>query len=437
MHPVPQNGPTARNTPARRRHRPVLALCAGAALVLGAQLVTAVSPGMTAAASCPASLQALVDTAPAGAVVTAPACTYRETVTIGKPLTLRGYGATISGKDTAGTTARAAWVIVNASDVTVEGFAMRDANNAAQTGAVKVKAGISRFTLRACDLAYAAGANVSIGVANRSVIEDCAIHHAGQLGVHMGGDSTNGQGNVVRNNRIYANNTAGFDPGWEAGGLKATRQTGLLMEGNEVYDNAGPGLWCDINCRNITVRGNRVHDNSHSGIFFEISDGATITGNAVWRNGFGFTPWGWGAGILVSSSSNANVYGNTVAWNADGIAVISQNRGDPAWNSVTGNYVHDNTIVLSPRSGDTSDMIALGWLQDWAGVMFNTSSNNRGASNVYWIGSPEPDWARFGWNGHVDTLAALNATPGEEAGRYLTTAERDQRLSTTGIPTTP
>ncbi len=99
-------------------------------------------------------------------MVTAPACTYRETVTINKPLTLRGYGATISGKDAAGSTVRSAWLVVNASDVTVEGFTMRDANNAAQTGAVKAKAGVSRFTLRACDLAYAAGANVSIGGAN-------------------------------------------------------------------------------------------------------------------------------------------------------------------------------------------------------------------------------------------------------------------------------
>jgi hypothetical protein len=100
---------------------------------------------------------------------------------------------------------------------------------------------------------------------------------------------------------------------------------------------------------------------------------------------------------------------------------------------VTGVYVHDNTIVLAPRAGDTSDKIALGWLQDWVGVMFNASSANHGASNAYWIGSPEPEWARFGWNGHVDTLAAFNATPGEEGGRYLTIAERDQVLSAAGI----
>jgi hypothetical protein len=390
------------------------------------------APTPTPTSAC-GSLQALVDAAPAGSVVTAPACTYRETVTIGKSLTLRGYGATISGKDAAGSTVRSTWVVVNASDVTVEGFTMRDANNAPQTGAVRVRAGISRFTLRACDLAYAAGADVSIGVANSSLIANCAIHNAGQLGVHVGGDGTNGRDNVVRDNRIYANNTAGFDPGWEAGGLKATRQTGLRLEGNDVYDNAGPGLWCDISCRGTVYRANRVHGNASAGIFEEISSGALITNNVVWNNGWGFTSWGWGGGIVVSSSSGAEVANNVVAWNADGIDVISQNRGDPGWNSVTGVYVHDNTIVLAPRAGDSSDKIALGWLQDWAGVMFDSSSANRGASNAYWIGSAEPEWARFGWNGHIDTLAAFNATPGEEGGRYLTIAERNQVLGTAGI----
>ncbi len=160
---------------------------------------------------------------------------------------------------------------------------------------------------------------------------------------------------------------------------------------------------------------------------------ALITNNVVWNNGWGFTSWGWGGGIVVSSSSGAEIADNVVAWNADGIDVISQDRGDPGWNSVTDVYVHDNTIVLAPGAGDTSDQIALGWLQDWAGVMFNANSDNRGASNAYWIGSPEPETGRFGWNGPIDTLAAFNATPGEEGGHYLTVAERDQVLGAAGI----
>jgi parallel beta-helix repeat protein len=363
-------------------------------------------------------------------VITAPACTYRETVTINKPLTLRGYGATISGKSAAGTTVRSAWVVVNASDVTVEGFTMRYANNAAQTGAVTVKNGVNRFTLRACDLAYAAGANVAYGGANSSLVEDCAIHHAGQLGVHLGGDATNGKNNVLRNNRIYANNTAGFDPEWEAGGVKATVQTGLRLEGNEVYDNAGPGLWCDIYCRDIVVTDNRIHHNSHAGIFFEVSTGATIRGNRLWENGWGKAVWGWGAGILISSSGGADVSDNVVAWNYAGISVISQDRTD--WNhSVTNNYVHDNTVI-----GEYDRWLAF-WAQDWDGIMFNAASNNRGSGNRYWMDHPEDGHWRFEWQGGKGTLAAFNATPGEEGGTYLSAAAKDSVLTNAGMPTAP
>ena len=428
MNPASPTGPRARTTLARRSpRRRALTFGAAVLLVAGAQLETAASPGMTAAASCPTSLQALVNAAPSRSVVTAPACTYRETVTINKPLTLRGYGATISGKNAAGTTVRSAWVVVNASDVTVEGFTMRDANNAAQTGAVKVKDGVNRFTLRACDLAYAAGANVAIGGANSSMVEDCAIHHAGQLGVHLGGDEPGGKNNVLRNNRIYANNTAGFDPEWEAGGVKATVQTGLRFEGNTVYDNAGPGLWCDIYCRDIVVTGNRVHHNTHAGIFFEVSTGATIRANKIWENGWGKAVWGWGAGILISSSGGADVSDNIVAWNDAGISVISQNRTD--WShSATNNYVHDNTVI-----GESDRWLAF-WAQDWDGALFDAASNNRGSGNRYWMNGPEDGRWRFEWQGGKSTLAEFNATPGEEGATYLSDAEKTSVLSGAGMP---
>jgi hypothetical protein len=381
------------------------------------------APTPTPTSAC-GSLQALVDAAPAGSVVTAPACTYRETVTIGKSLTLRGYGATISGKDAAGSTVRSTWVVVNASDVTVEGFTMRDANNAPQTGAVRVRAGISRFTLRACDLAYAAGADVSIGVANSSLIANCAIHNAGQLGVHVGGDGTNGRDNVVRDNRIYANNTAGFDPGWEAGGLKATRQTGLRLEGNDVYDNAGPGLWCDISCRGTVYRANRVHGNASAGIFEEISSGALITNNVVWNNGWGFTSWGWGGGIVVSSSSGAEVANNVVAWNPIGISVVSQDR-DYQTAPYTGIRVVGNVVVGASGSH------LVGWFEDWSGSLFD--GGNVGTDNRYWAADPEPATCRFEWHGCLATLAEFAATPGG-GGTYLIDAEKDALLGNADIP---
>jgi len=340
-------------------------------------------------------------------------------------------GHVLLGDDPAGrlveVVVRETWMTVNASDVTVEGFTMRNASNAPQTGAVRVKSGVSRFTLRDCDLGYAAGANVSIGVANDSVIENCDIHHGGQLGVHLGGDGTNGYGNVLRNNNIHDNNTAGFDPEWEAGGVKATRQTGLKMTGNTVSGNVGPGLWCDIYCRDIVVSDNRIYHNTHAGIFFEVSTGAKIANNRIWENGWSKASWGWGAGILISSSGGADVSGNIVAWNYVGISVLSQNRQD--WShSATDNNVHDNVVIAE------GDRYAVIWAQDWSGVLWNASSNNRGANNRYWVNSAEDGRRRFAWQGDKGSLSAFNTTPAENAGSYLTDSQKTTTLSDAGMP---
>jgi hypothetical protein len=53
---------------------------------------------------------------------------------------------------------------------------------------------------------------------------------------------------------------------------------------------------------------------------------------------------GLGAGILVQTSSNAEVDHNTVAWNYAGISIIDVTRKD-APPSLAGNTVHDNTVV--------------------------------------------------------------------------------------------
>ena len=301
-------------------------------------------------AACPVSLQALIDAAPAGGTLVVPPCTYREDVTVDKPLDIDGSGSTIDGRDHGGAVVRDTWMTIAASDVTVRGFTMAYADNQPQTGALNVEAGVTRVTITGCDLGFAAGADVSIGVANDSTISGCAIHDAGQLGVHLGGDGVNGHGNVVRDNRIYHNNTAGYDPDWEAGGLKATQQTGLVVADNDVYDNAGPGLWCDIYCRDATFSGNTVDGNSRAGIQFEVSTGAVISDNTIWNNGWADTAWCWSAGILLSSSGGATVTGNVLAWNASGISIISQDRTD--WShSATDDSVSGNVVAGTQAAG--------------------------------------------------------------------------------------
>jgi hypothetical protein len=80
--------------------------------------------------------------------------------------------------------------------------------------------------------------------------------------------------------------------------------------------------------------------------------------------------------------------------------------------------------------------MALAWLQDWTGVLYDASSNNRATRDRYWASVPEPQWGRYNWNGSRSTLSDFNATPGEESGSYLTAGEKDTVLAAAGIPTT-
>jgi nitrous oxidase accessory protein NosD len=375
------------------------------------------------------SLQGLIDATPSDSVLTVPPCEYHEAVVIDRPMTVRGYGATISGTDESGDTVRETWITVAASDVTVLGFTMRDAANAPQTGAVHVEPGVSRFLLKDCDLARAAGANVSIGVANESRVESCDIHHAGQLGVQVGGDGINGHGNVVSDNTIRGNNTAGFDPEWEAGGLKATLQTDLRLERNIVRNNAGPGLWCDIYCEDAVIIDNAVHDNTHAGIMFEVGTGAMIAGNRVWENGWGKPGWAWGAGILISSSGGVRVIDNTVAWNRAGISVVSQDRQD--WeHSADDIEIADNTVV-----GEAGHYL-VAWHQDWDGILFQRDSGNRGSGDEYWSGGGRNSRV-FDWRDQPMSHAEFVQTRVGRGSSLLDEAEMRSNLSAAGIPASP
>jgi parallel beta-helix repeat protein len=330
-----------------------------------------------------------------------------------------------------GDNVRASWMTVSASGVTVDGLTMRNAAaGAAQSGSLSVGA-VSGFTLRNAHLSGGSYADLRLWQGSGYRVEGSELDTGRALGI-IGWELSD---SVITNNRVHGNNTGGADAGYEAGGIKLGMASRVTVSGNEVAANKGPGIWCDVSCGAFTVSGNQVHDNSHQGILFEISQGASITGNAVWENGWAFTSWGWGGGIVVSSSGGADVRGNTVAWNADGIIVLSQSRsGAPA---VTGNTVRDNVVALAPQPGDGSDKMAVAWLQDWSGPLYNAASANTGTGNDYWVSVAEPQWSRYGWNGALSTLTSFNSTPGEEGGVYLSPSVLSTALSNAGVPASP
>jgi Right handed beta helix region len=325
--------------------------------------------------------------------------------------------------DTVEVTTRTAWIIAQADAVTVKNFTMRHAANTAQAGAVWT-GNRSNWTIVHNVLTDAHGTVVSLGSGNNIRLIDNDIARGGQLGVGAG----NGAGNLIQGNRIHHNNIDGFDPQWEAGGLKAALTVDSIWEGNDVYANNGPGLWCDINCRGLTVSRNRVHDNVLApGILFEVSDAARIFDNTVWSNGLGLG-WGWGGGIVLSTSANVEVYDNVVAWNQSGISVIRQRRADQPSSGAVNNYVHHNTIIMD----EAPESLSLAWLDDSGGALFDPASNNRGASNAYWYPGPENGFTRFGWHGPLGQLSQLVATP-SGSGTYLSDTQQQQVLSANGI----
>ena len=483
----------------------ILALALGAIVLFGAiPAPPAASPGPSDRAPAPGTLQGLVDAARPGAVVDVPAGVYRESVTIDKPLTVRGDGAEIRGSDvwsdwqatgsrwrsnasvpafTGGgicldprcawpeqvfidgqplvqvardpapgqfsmepdrrvllgddprgrlveVTVRERWLTVQAPDVTIENIAMSQAASPPQHGALQDLPGGDRLAVRGVRLSDAHGALISFQGVSGASLRSSDLSRAGQLGVHAGGEGTSNL--TIEGNRISGNNTEGFDPAWEAGGLKAAVSTGLQVIDNEVFDNDGVGIWCDIDCRDFTASGNRVHANTRAGIMFEISDGATIENNVVWENGWGFPTWGWGAGILISSSTDATVRGNLLAWNADGISVISQVRNRPGGDGVRNVSVADNTVLSDAAAG-----FMLAWLQDWPGAMYTPDSGNVGSGNRFWNESAEPSGCRFEWSDCIERLAAFSATPGGGGSEYLSDEAAHAALTAAGIPVHP
>jgi hypothetical protein len=327
-------------------------------------------------------------------------------------------------------TTRQRWLITAADGVTIQGFTMKHAGNDAQSGAI-ANDRHANWTLQHNTLSDAHGDVVSIDYGSGTQVLGNDISHGGDLGLH--GDHPSNL--LVQGNTLHDNSTDGFSGSWEAGSIKMGAASGVVIDSNEIlHTQVGPGVWCDVACSNIIYSNNRVHDNASSGLFFEISNGAKIVGNRVWNNNWGNVGWA-SAAIVVSSSANAEVSGNTLAWNAGGIAVLSQNRADQTTAGVVGNSVHDNTIVMNTSGGWQN--FGLGFFQDWAGVMYNPGSNNRGANNRYWYPQPENGSWRFSWSSSFSSLGASGGTPGGQGDVYLSDAQASQALSDAGLPTAP
>lgn len=264
------------------------------------------------------------------------------------------------------------------------------------------------WTLEGLDIHH--NANVGIRGSQGWQVLRCHIHHQGSMGV--------GGGRLYEDCEIDHNNTEPVDPSWEGGGSKWVWSDETVVRRCFIHDNYGPGLWTDGNIRNILFEHNRVWDNYGPGIFTEISRDALIHDNDVRRNGFGYTGWIDGSGILVGDSANIEVYGNTVLWNNDGIAGKHTNRGSGAYGEYTLKNLHVHDNIIGMNHGQT------GIVWNPPGTPDDPSWGNRFERNSYILKGKEK---HFRWGSNLLTFPEWQ-TVHEPDGMLAIVPSRPRRL---------
>jgi hypothetical protein len=233
------------------------------------------------------------------------------------------------------------------------------------------------WVIENCEIRNNAAAGVRVG--HKTKVLNNYIHHNLQLGISGNGDSV-----LIENNELaYNNYTKQYKMDWAAGGAKLVKTRWLVARGNHVHHNWGFGLWTDVKNSHVLYENNLSEDNASAGIMHEISYDAVIRNNTVRRNGFA-RDWVVGAGILVSASSDVQVYGNTVSGNKQGIVAIQQNRivnGVDYTKNLKNLYVHDNTVTITTDVGRSGIASGTGDVGVW------TSRNNHFQHNTYYLGS--------------------------------------------------
>jgi len=279
-----------------------------------------------------------------------------------------------------------------APDVLIRNITVEKYSSVAGKGAIQGKGGPD-WIVENCEVRLNSGAGIVIGAGGR--VRGCDVHHNGQIGI-----AGQGRDIMIENNRIWENNTHGFDFKWEAGGVKVVVSDGVVFRGNHVHDNIGPGLWCDIECRNVVYEGNLVERNHDAGIFHEISYKAIIRDNVLRYNGFGHRKWFWGPEILVAASQDVEVYGNTLTVAVGGCGIVLVDQSRPMKSG--GRYKTRDNVVRNNRMKFEGAACAGGASDAQSGdenFSIITDGNNVFDGNAYRVsGTSEP--ARFVW-GHA------------------------------------
>ncbi len=212
-----------------------------------------------------------------------------------------------------------------------------------------------------------------------AVVKNSYAHDNGVFGVH----GTTSTGQQLLSSEVSFNHTDSSVSSGYSGGAKWVYATDLVVQGNNIHDNYGNGLWLDNESTGALVSGNTVRGNQEDGLRVEISFGNTIQGNQVSGNG--------GQGIDLVNARDNVVSGNTISGPSSQSVVfrmLGNGRTDNAGNEYVNarNRAERNTITLA--TGQQVGVIRS------AGTTYGNSFD----ANTYVVPSPSASYFKW-WDG--------------------------------------
>jgi mannuronan 5-epimerase len=192
--------------------------------------------------------------------------------------------------------------------------------------------GYNEHGKRGFDLHGEGTSRFGYGPSRDMVIKDSKFHHMWRAFYSTGAYNITIDGNEFHHNLNYA-----VDPHSGTHDMNITN--------NWVHHNP-IGIICSVNCTNILIEGNNVENNIRAGIFFSRNMSDSIARNNQIYNAT--------SGIIVSESSNNQIYDNTVeAATSEGILLF--NPSEPPYDGLTeDNLVYNNTIISSATGISTT-----------------------------------------------------------------------------------
>ena len=347
---IHRNAKSPRATATRLNRRAILrrAACQAMEMLEARQLLAAHIVGSSTVYP---TIQAAVNAASTGATINVDAGTYTESVTISKPLTIRGAKAGVDARGRAttgesivtgasGTAGIGYSFYINASDVTLDGFTVQGETSKSTSNG--------------------AGIVIAPTVSGTHILDNIVQNNV--AGVYLANSSATDAA-LFQHNVFQNNNNAGVNGGrgiYTDAGLTDGTLTNVTIDSNTFTNNRGgsgtTGLEAAVAIEsqtagqqtNITITNNTFTNNGKSVLFFNTT-GVILEGNTA----SGAADWYSGSFRFEGNNHNVTIeYNNIINNPGPGVAVDSSGTpGDNSgfvvsFNNITGNGT--NSAYTSP-----------------------------------------------------------------------------------------